>query len=94
MDPASNPTYGTLCRHMLEGGVGIEHLGADYGAGLYDREVVYLISEEWAVTAEDILWRRTKLGLHLQQIDTAALQRRITQLTGACLTTAAQTADP
>ncbi len=87
-------TYGTLCRHMLEGGVGIEHLGADYGAGLYDREVVYLISEEWATTAEDILWRRTKLGLHLQQIDTAALQRRITQLTGACLTTAAETADP
>ena len=40
-----------------------EDLGQDFGAGLSEREVRYLISNEWAVTADDILWRRTKLGL-------------------------------
>ncbi|HEY7382100.1 MAG TPA: glycerol-3-phosphate dehydrogenase, partial [Beijerinckiaceae bacterium] len=33
--------------------------------GLYEREVRHLIDNEWAMTAEDILWRRTKLGLRL-----------------------------
>ena len=40
-------------------------LGEHLGAGLYTREVEYLCREEWAMQAEDILWRRTKLGLHL-----------------------------
>jgi glycerol-3-phosphate dehydrogenase len=38
-------------------------LGIHFGAGLYQREVAYLVANEWARTAEDILWRRTKLGL-------------------------------
>ena len=40
-------------------------LGEDFGGGLTAREVDYLVSREWARTAEDILWRRTKLGLHV-----------------------------
>jgi len=40
-------------------------LGACFGAELYAREVDYLIECEWARTAEDILYRRTKTGLHL-----------------------------
>ena len=43
----------------------MEDLGEDFGAGLTRAEVDYLIHEEWAVTAEDILWRRSKLGLHV-----------------------------
>ena len=39
-------------------------LGRDFGAGLTQAEVDYLVDQEWARTAEDILWRRTKLGLH------------------------------
>ena len=39
-------------------------LGQDLGAGLTEREVAYLIEFEWARGAEDILWRRSKLGLH------------------------------
>ena len=38
-------------------------LGQDFGAGLTAREIDYLISEEWARTADDVLWRRTKCGL-------------------------------
>ena len=40
-------------------------LGEHLGAGLYTREVDYLRREEWAQEAEDILWRRTKLGLFM-----------------------------
>ena len=40
-------------------------LGADFGAGLTEREVDYLRTQEWAVSSEDILWRRTKCGLSM-----------------------------
>ncbi len=42
-----------------------QDLGRHIGAGLYEREVSYLKAHEWAVTPEDVLWRRTKVGLHL-----------------------------
>jgi glycerol-3-phosphate dehydrogenase len=54
-------------------------LGEDFGGGLYEAEVVYLCRQEWAVTAEDILWRRSKLGLHL---DDAAKTRLAAWLSG------------
>jgi len=55
--------YGTRIDALLDG-VAIEtDLGRDFGAGLSEREVDYLVANEWAVTADDILWRRTKLGL-------------------------------
>ncbi len=42
-----------------------EALGMSFGAGLTQREVEHLVVEEWAETAEDVLWRRTKCGLHM-----------------------------
>ena len=36
-----------------------------FGGHLYETEVRYLIRDEWAVEAEDVLWRRTKEGLHM-----------------------------
>ena len=42
-----------------------EDLGQNFGAGLTQREIDYLVSEEWARTAEDVLWRRTKCGLRM-----------------------------
>ena len=44
-------------------------LGAHFGSTLYAREVDYLMAEEWARTADDILWRRTKLGLRVTAED-------------------------
>ena len=41
----------------------LEDMGLNFGAGLYEREVQYLVDREWATNAEDILWRRTKLGI-------------------------------
>ena len=43
--------------------VGDGELGEHFGAGLCEREVRYLVEQEWAATAEDVLWRRTKAGL-------------------------------
>ena len=48
-------------------------LGPCFGADLYAAEVRYLMAKEWARTADDVLWRRTKLGLRLSKDETAAL---------------------
>ena len=48
--------------------VGDGDLGEDYGAGLTEREVRYFVDQEWAQTAEDVLWRRSKAGLLLSRV--------------------------
>ncbi len=55
--------FGTRIEHLLIGCTQLVDLGRHFGAGLYERELEYLINEEWASSTEDILWRRTKLGL-------------------------------
>jgi len=57
--------YGTLAQDLLASANGETDLGTHFGADLYECEVAYLIRNEWARTAEDVLWRRTKLGLRL-----------------------------
>jgi glycerol-3-phosphate dehydrogenase len=59
-------TYGTRAERLLEGVRTVPDLGKHFGGGLYAREVDYLVASEWARSAEDILFRRTKLGLHLE----------------------------
>ncbi|WP_414902656.1 glycerol-3-phosphate dehydrogenase [Sphingomonas flavalba] len=56
--------YGTLLATLLDGVTDDSGLGEDFGLGLTAREVQWLIDHEWARTAEDILWRRTRLGLN------------------------------
>lgn len=51
-----------------------DDLGRNFGAGLSEAEVEHLRRAEWAVTAEDVLWRRTKLGLHMDAAGQAALR--------------------
>ena len=60
-------TYGTRAERLLEGVQSTGDLGEDFGAGLHAREVDYLVANEWARTAQDILFRRTKLGLHVSK---------------------------
>ncbi|PMR79338.1 glycerol-3-phosphate dehydrogenase [Halomonas urumqiensis] len=59
-------TYGSLCLAFLADAESEKALGEHFGAGLTAREVEYLIDREWARDVEDILWRRTKLGLRLE----------------------------
>jgi glycerol-3-phosphate dehydrogenase len=49
-------------------------LGRNFGCGLTEAEVRYLQTHEWAVIAEDVLWRRSKLGLHMDEDEQAALK--------------------
>ncbi len=58
--------YGTRVERFL-GTAGLDGLGEHLGDGLYEAEVDYLVRNEWALTAEDILWRRSKLGLHISE---------------------------
>lgn len=65
--------YGTCLFNVLEKVTDEQDLGLHFGADLYQREVDYLIRDEWATTAEDVLWRRTKRGLYLNEEQVAAL---------------------
>jgi len=74
--------YGTLAEtHILSKQTGSEHasLGALLGADLYEREVDYLIDHEWARNTQDILWRRSKLGLRFTDEDISRLEDYITR---------------
>ncbi|HUG76356.1 MAG TPA: glycerol-3-phosphate dehydrogenase [Burkholderiales bacterium] len=53
--------HGALAEDVIDGG----DLGEHYGADLYERELCYFVEHEWARSAEDVLWRRTKAGLHM-----------------------------
>ena len=53
-------------------------MGEEIAPGLYEVEVEYLRKYEWARTAHDILWRRSKLGLHVPPEAAAALQDWLT----------------
>ncbi|MEZ5709571.1 MAG: glycerol-3-phosphate dehydrogenase [Blastomonas sp.] len=66
--------YGTRMALILEGIASMEGLGRDFGAGFYEAEAGYLIAQEWAVTAEDMLWRRTKRGLHMSEDEIAGVE--------------------
>lgn len=70
--------YGTRVDDLLAGPATIEGLGQDFGCGLYSTEVDFLIEQEWAQSAEDILFRRMKLGMfmsehQIQQLETYLL---------------------
>ncbi len=75
--------YGSLCRQFLEGATSMADLGEEFGAGLYAREAAYLVDQEWARGADDILWRRTKLGLLMPAEGRARLDDWISRRTEA-----------
>ena len=65
--------FGTRAATLLGSAKRMEELGEMFGADLTQREVDYLVDNEWARTADDILWRRTKLGLRVGLGDKARL---------------------
>jgi glycerol-3-phosphate dehydrogenase len=65
--------YGTRARDILGDAKGLADLGRHFGADLYERELRYLMRAEWARRAEDVLWRRGKLGLRLSPQESDAL---------------------
>ena len=65
--------YGDRARLTLGGARSVGGLGQIFVADLTEREVEYLMDNEWAHTAEDVLWRRSKLGLHTSDDQRQAL---------------------
>jgi glycerol-3-phosphate dehydrogenase len=71
--------YGTRARRILGMATGKAALGRDFGAGLSEIEVLYLMREEWAEEAADVIWRRSKLGLRLTSSQIKALDNFMTE---------------
>jgi glycerol-3-phosphate dehydrogenase len=74
-------TYGVRAAQVLGRAKSTADLGRDFGASLTEAEVRFLIEREWAYTGDDVVWRRSKLGLRLSTAEIAALdewmQRRL-----------------
>ena len=74
--------YGTRVADVLKAATRLDDLGICFGADLTAMEVRYLMSTEWAQTAEDVLWRRSKLGLRFSENERSALERFMAQPNG------------
>jgi glycerol-3-phosphate dehydrogenase len=66
--------YGTRAERFLDGAQGLADLGEPILLDLHEAEARYLVEQEWARRAEDVLWRRTKLGLRCTKEDAARLE--------------------
>ncbi|HEI8951442.1 TPA: glycerol-3-phosphate dehydrogenase [Morganella morganii] len=60
-------TYGSQTEKIIGDAQSLSDLGQLFGHNLYEAELRYLVQHEWVITAEDALWRRTKLGMWLTQ---------------------------
>ncbi|ACS84105.1 glycerol-3-phosphate dehydrogenase [Musicola paradisiaca] len=60
-------TYGSHSEKILAQANGVAELGEHFGHNLYEAELRYLVEHEWVVTLEDAIWRRTKLGMWLDE---------------------------
>jgi glycerol-3-phosphate dehydrogenase len=74
--------YGTRVDRVLGPARSFEELGPCIGADLTAAEVRYLVEREWAQTADDVLWRRTKLGLHFSSEERARLANIMAGMVG------------
>jgi glycerol-3-phosphate dehydrogenase len=72
--------YGTCVADLLGAARSLEDLGTAFGADLTEAEIRYLVRREWAMTAEDIVWRRSKLGLRLSQAEIARIDDFLARL--------------
>jgi glycerol-3-phosphate dehydrogenase len=70
--------YGTRTYRIIDGCQQTSDLGRRFGADLYEREVAYLAEAEWAREPDDILWRRSKLGLRFTSEERGALEEWLT----------------
>jgi glycerol-3-phosphate dehydrogenase len=67
--------YGTRMHRIFGTADNLDAVGPSFTHGLTGAEIRYLMRSEWAESAADVLWRRTKLGLHLSAEEQAAVGR-------------------
>ncbi len=75
--------YGTRVDQVLGKATSLDDLGQRFGADLTAAELHYLMTKEWAQTADDVLWRRSKLGLRFSDAQRTALDRFMAQAAAA-----------
>ncbi len=74
--------YGTRLENVLGDAARLDDLGQRFGADLTAAEVRYLMQKEWAQTGDDVLWRRSKLGLRFSEAQRAALESFMARASG------------
>jgi len=74
--------YGTRVKLVLRGVTRAEDLGPRFGPDLTGAEIRYLMRHEWAETVDDVLWRRSKLGLYVSKEDRAGIERFMVDAVG------------
>jgi glycerol-3-phosphate dehydrogenase len=72
--------YGTEIHVLLDGATSMADLGSVLGADLTEAEIRYLVAHEWARSADDVLWRRSKLGLRLKPAEIAAVDAAVARM--------------
>ena len=71
--------HGSGLDDLLEGVRTVPDLGRHFGGFLYETEVRHFMREEWAVEAEDMLWRRSKEGLHMTEAERIEFARWLSE---------------
>ena len=71
--PLGARAYGARVGRVLGGAERLDDLGPEIAPGLHQAELEYLVREEWARAADDVLWRRSKLGLHYTEAQRMAV---------------------
>jgi glycerol-3-phosphate dehydrogenase len=74
-------SYGAAVQDLLADAKSQVDLGAEVAPGVFERELQYLAAQEWACTGDDVLWRRSKLGLHLSPAGRQAVEHWMRALT-------------
>lgn len=72
--------YGTRMDAVIDNAKNLEDLGKYFGDGIYEAEVRYLVTHEWARTIDDLLWRRSKLQLHVSADTVKNLERAVPRM--------------
>lgn len=73
-------SYGTRMDHFLSGAKTVKDLGKHYGHHIYEAEIFYLAKHEWARDVEDILWRRSKLGMKVDEKTMEKLEKALPKI--------------
>jgi len=72
-------TYGSHSELIIKNAASLADLGEDFGHGLYAAELQYLVDKEWVVSLDDAIWRRTKLGMWLDETQKQRVGEWLTQ---------------
>lgn len=84
-------TYGTETRQMLSGARTLDDMGQDFGESITALELDWAIANEWVMTAEDFLWRRTKQGLRIEKDGSERIEAYIMSARSGTSATAGRT---